>query len=268
MSFQAVAGSGHAVRLLQSGIRSGKVSHAYIFHGPVGSGKLATATAFAGALLCERKSDDSCGVCVQCRKLASGNHTGLHYITPDGASVKIEQIRELQRQFSYRSSADAAIQLYIVSDADKMTVQAANSLLKFLEEPHTPIVAILLATNVHALLPTIRSRAQWVPFIPAAPGEMAPVLLQEGRSAPLVQAAVHLAAGPDAARQLIEANWFAEIRNVVIQLAKECSGDAASALATAQRQIVKSELADHVDTLFDLFVLWFKDMVHLQWNRK
>lgn len=268
MSFQTIPGQDQAKRLLQNGLRSGNFSHAYIFQGPPGTGKKATAMAFVGALLCEQQLDDSCGTCIECRKLDSGNHTAIQTIVPDGASIKIEQIRELQKQFAYRNTSTSAVQLYIIQEAEKMTVSAANSLLKFLEEPNSRVVAILITHNGQALLPTIRSRAQTVPFVPLAPHQMAPLLIAEGFPSPLVQAAVHLTAGMEAAKELASANWFAEIRNVMIQLAKECSGDIHSALLTVQQKLTKSELTEHLDTLLDLFVLWFKDMVHVQWDRK
>lgn len=268
MGFQRIPGQEQAKRMLQNGLRSGKVSHAYIFQGPAGTGKKAAALAFAKALLCERNQEDGCGECLACRKVQSGNHTGVHMVAPDGASVKIEQIRELQKQFAYRNSSGAAAQVYIVEEADKMTVQAANSLLKFLEEPGSPVVAILLTVNGQALLPTIRSRAQTIPFTPLSPLEMAPVLIAEGLPAPLVLAAVRLSAGLDGARELTQLNWFAEIRNVMIQLAKECSVKAHTAMLTAQQHLAKTDLTEHLDTLFDLYVLWFKDMIHMQWNRK
>ncbi|MEX2416712.1 MAG: DNA polymerase III subunit delta' [Paenibacillaceae bacterium] len=268
MNFQMISGQGQAIRLLQNGLRSGNYSHAYIFHGPPGTGKKAAAMAFARALLCEQQSDDSCGACIECRKMDNGNHTAIQTIVPDGASVKIEQIRELQKQFAYRNTSTSAVQLYIIHEAEKMTVNAANSLLKFLEEPNSRVVAILITHNGQALLPTIRSRAQSVPFVPLAPQQMAPLLIAEGLSSPLVQAAVHLTSGIEAAKELAQVNWFAEIRNLMIQLAKECSGDIHSALLMVQQKLTKSELTEHLDTLLDLFVLWFTDMVHMQTDRK
>ena len=268
INFQSLPGQEQAKRLLQNGLVTSKISHAYIFQGPPGTGKKAAALAFAKALLCEQQGADSCGVCLECRKVESGNHTALHLLEPDGASVKIDQVRELQKQFAYRSTAANARQIYIIHEADKMTVQAANSLLKFLEEPGLLVVALLVTDNGQALLPTIRSRAQAIPFVPLAPQEMAPLLIAEGLPEQLVRPAVHLAAGLAGAKALAELNWFAEIRNVMIQLAKDCSLKPASAMLTAQQQLVKSELSEHIDTLFDLFVLWFKDMVNMQWRRK
>ena len=268
MSFQNIPGQDQAKRMLQSGILNNRISHAYIFQGPTGTGKMDTAMAFAQTILCEKQGQDACGECLECRKVESGNHTSVHVIAPEGSSVKIDQIRDLQKQFAYRSASGSSAQIYIVQEADKMTVQAANSLLKFLEEPAATVVAILITVNGQALLPTIRSRAQTIPFVPLSPHVMAPLLINEGLPEPLVLPAVRLTAGIAAARQLASVNWFAEIRNVMIQLVKDCSGKPYAAMLTAQQKLVKTELAEHLDTLFDLFVLWFKDMVNVQWNRR
>jgi len=268
MNLQSLPGQALARRMLQSALAAGNVSHAYIFHGPPGSGKRRAATAFAKALLCDAGGTDACGSCLSCRRFDSGNHPGLTVIRPDGASVKIGQIRELQRQFVYRSVDGDARQVYIVEDADRMTEQAANSLLKFLEEPSARLVAILLADNIRALLPTIRSRAQAVPFAPLPPDEMERALVAEGIPRELARPAARLAAGLDAARELATADWFAELRNLMIQLAKESASGGREALVTALKRAPGRGEAGHADVLFDLFLLWFKDMMHVQWNRK
>lgn len=267
MSFQSINGQQRAKQMLQNGLRNNKISHAYIFSGPMGTGKQRMALTLAKAIFCKERDDDACGQCLECRKTENHNHPGLHWIKPDGAAIKIEQIRGLQKEFSYRAASFQS-KVYIIQEAERMTVQAANSLLKFLEEPQSDIVAILITENGHALLPTIRSRAQWIPFVPMAPREMVPVLTSEGFAEELIHPAVRLAAGLDAARELIQLNWFAEIRGVVIQLAKECLTRYASALITAQQKVIKSELAEHMGTLFDLLILWYKDMIYIQVDRK
>lgn len=263
MSFQAIEGQERVKQTLQNSLRTNKVSHAYIFTGPPGTGRRAMARAFAKALYCEKQTGDACGECLACRKVEHGNHPDLHIVEPDGASIKIEQIRELQKQFAYRASA-SGIKIYILHDADKMTTQAANSLLKFLEEPASRVVAILVTDNGNALLPTIRSRAQSIPFMPLSKERMAAALLQEGHPAVLVQAAVRLAAGTEAARELVQGNGFAELRNLVIQLTKESLHRLPSALLTAQQKLSKGELADQLPRFLDMLILWLKDMVRLQ----
>jgi DNA polymerase-3 subunit delta' len=267
MSFQTIRGQVPAKRLLQNSLRQDTLSHAYIFSGPVGTGRSEMALALAKAVYCTVQTIDACGECLECRKVAHRNHPDLHIIEPDGASIKIEQIRELQKEFAYRATASGT-KIYILYHADKMTVQAANSLLKFLEEPTSKVIAILITENGHALLPTIQSRAQWISFTPVPRDEMINTLLQEGHPAALVQPAVYMTAGFEAARELIGSNWFAEMRNVVLQLAKETLTKFPSAIITVQQKLMKTDLADHMSSLFDLMILWFKDMVQLRLGRR
>jgi DNA polymerase-3 subunit delta' len=267
MSFHDIPGQAAAKRMLQNSLRRGKVSHAYIFSGPVGTGRKAMALALAQAIYCKERVDDACGECLECRKVQHGNHPDIHLVEPDGAAIKIDQIRALQKEFAYKATASGT-KIYILAQAERMTAQAANSLLKFLEEPSSSVVAILITENGNGLLPTIQSRAQWISFTPMPRPEMIAALLQEGLTPPLVRPAVHLAAGLDAARELAGAGWFAEMRSVVLQLAKEACTRFPQAFMTIQQKLAKSELAEHLPAFFDLLVLWLKDMVHLCLNRK
>jgi DNA polymerase-3 subunit delta' len=259
MSFADIPGQERAKTILQNGLRRDRLSHAYIFCGPVGTGRGRMAKTFAQALFCRESVDDACGHCPECRKVEHGNHPNVHWIEPDGISIKIDQIRELQQRLAYRSAA-SAVNVYVVREADKMTVQAANSLLKFLEEPLSPTIAVLIAENGHSLIPTIRSRAQWVPFVPMAPRAMAETLFAERLPRELVLPAVHLASGIDAARRLTQADWFAETRNVMIQLMKD-SLSKTPFLSGVQQHVMRTEASDHMDTLVDLAALWFKDLI-------
>ncbi|WP_317956931.1 DNA polymerase III subunit delta' [Paenibacillus chitinolyticus] len=267
MSFQTIPGQETAKRILQSGLRQDRISHAYIFSGPVGTGRKQTARMLAKAIYCTHLKDDACGECLECRKVEHGNHPDLYQIEPDGASIKIDQIRELQKQFAYRS-AGSGTKIYILNQAEKMTVQAANSLLKFLEEPNSKVVAVLVTENGHALLPTIQSRSQWISFTPMPRTEMARVLLEEGHPAALVQPAIHLTAGIQAAKEMIQTNGFAEIRSTMIQLLRETLTRYPSSFVTLQQKWIKAGLADHTALLFDLMILWLKDMVSLRIGRK
>lgn len=266
MSFQEIIGQDIAKQMLQNGLRNQKISHAYLFSGPAGSGQMKMANSFAKALVCIHKGDEACGECIQCRKMEHGNHPDFHVIEPDGSSIKIEQIRDIQRIFSYRSESGNR-KIYIIKDADKMTIQASNSLLKFLEEPPAPAVAILLTENAQSVLPTIRSRTQPIVFTPPDPQKMAQILGDEGFPMPLVRCVVHIASDLDECRELLVQNWFAEIRNVMLQLGKESAGRGSISLITAQQKLFKGGLGDHIEHVFDLFHLWFKDIIHIQIGR-
>ncbi|MUT67731.1 DNA polymerase III subunit delta' [Paenibacillus sp. NEAU-GSW1] len=267
MSMEQIAGQWKAKRILKHALQSGKVSHAYLFSGPSGTGRLALARAFAKALFCTAGGDDACGECLECRKFDNGNQPDLIMIEPDGQSIKIDQIRELQRGLAYRGSGDSR-KIYIIERADKMTLQAANSLLKFLEEPSFPVVAILITDNGQAMLPTIRSRSQLVPFLPFSPAEMLKALVDEGHPPTLARAAVQLSSGLDGAREIIQQNQFAEIRNVVIQLGKESLTRFTAAMISIQQQFFKTDIGNQPQLLLSLLALWFKDMIQFQAGRQ
>lgn len=267
MSMAELTGQPKAQRILQYAITSGKVSHAYLFSGPQGSGRMAMARAFAQALFCTSGGIDACGQCLECRKFEHGNQMDLHLVEPDGSSIKIDQIRELQKELSYRN-AGTQRKIYIMQRAETMTLQAANSLLKYLEEPQSSVVAILLTENGQAMLPTIRSRTQLVPFMPLAPEVMLQTLAMEGFPQLSVRAAVHLASGLEACRVIIQQNGFAEMRNVVIQLGKDSGTRFTAAMLSAHQQVFKTNLGEQPQLLLALLVLWYKDMIHFQAGRQ
>ncbi|BBI30627.1 DNA polymerase III subunit delta' [Cohnella abietis] len=266
MSFQQISGQDRAKALLQNALATRKIAHAYLFAGPSGSGRREMANAFAQALFCERGGNDACGECLECRKILHGNHPDLHVVSPDGATVKIEQIRVLQRELSYRS-VGAGYKVYIIEGAETMTVPAANSLLKFLEEPPSPVVAILISPSAQTVLPTILSRSQLIAFVPGDREALEKALVAEGKPPLLSRAAVNLASGLNASRKLVEENWFADIRNVVIQLGKENPTRFTASLLQAQQQVIKTDLSEHVETLLQLLALWYRDMIYAMTDR-
>lgn len=267
MPIRDIPGQATAKRMLINSLRRSKLSHAYIFDGPVGSGRRAMALALAQAIFCQAPQDgDACGVCVECRKTANGNHPDLVWIEPDGATIKISQIEDLQKGFSFKSNPSKT-RVYVMLEAERLSAPAANSLLKFLEEPQSSIIALLLTVNGQALLPTIRSRSQRISFYPTSKKETIQQLCEEGFSPHLVVPAVQLTAGLAAARELIQGNGFAEARNVVIQLMKEALTRLPTAMITLQNRWLKTEWAEHTPILLDLQHLWFKDMILLNYGR-
>ena len=245
---------------------SGKVSHAYLFSGPPGSGRMAMADAFAKALFCTEGGDDACGQCLECRKFDHGNQPDLHIVEPEGSSIKIDQIRELQRELSYKNIGSER-KMYIMERAETMTLQAANSLLKFLEEPQSPVVAILLTENGQAVLPTIRSRTQWVPFMPLSRMRCCSRCHRRVCRPAACTRCCSFSIGLDACREIIQQNGFAEMRNVVIQLGKDSLTRFTAGMITPSSTLFKTELGEQPQLLLSLLVLWYKDMIHFQAGR-
>lgn len=161
--FRDVIGHDKIVESLKNAISSGRIANAYIFSGPTELGKEFVAINFAKSLNCSAGKDDSCDECKSCKKIDSGNHPDVRLIKPESAKLKIDQMRFLQKQGNYRA-VEGKYKIFIIDEAEKMTPEAANSLLKILEEPPGTMVLILITSMYRTLLPTIRSRCQSVKF--------------------------------------------------------------------------------------------------------
>lgn len=161
---QEIVGHRQSVKILKKAVSSGRVAHAYLFAGPEGVGKETTAMSFARALLCSLSEDgDACGVCRECRLFSSGAHPDFCLVEPAGSSIKIEQVREIQRRVPY-CSYQGGRKVFLIRQAELMTAEAANCILKTLEEPPLDTVFILLSARPQILLPTILSRCQAIYF--------------------------------------------------------------------------------------------------------
>ncbi len=163
MSFSDIIGQTAPVAVLKRSLAAGKLAHAYIFEGLEGCGRKKTALALVEAVFCD--NGEGCGKCPPCRKVAALQHPDLHMVEPDGAFIKIDQVRELQKELSFRPF-EAKKKVCIMEAADRMNQAAANAFLKTLEEPPGDALLILLTTDIGAVLPTILSRCQRLAFSP------------------------------------------------------------------------------------------------------
>lgn len=146
-------------------IKTNRLQHAYIFEGVAGTGKYEMARWIAQRLYCQKPTDDGspCLDCNQCFRIQQGEHPDVTTLQPDGQTIKVDQVRAIKEEFS-KSGMETRRKILIVEDMEKMTTNAANSLLKFIEEPEGEITIMLLTTEVQQLLPTIVSRAQIIHF--------------------------------------------------------------------------------------------------------
>lgn len=153
--FADLAGQEAVVAQLQRAV-AGKTTHAWLFTGPPGSGRSTAARAFAAALLCEF---GGCGVCPSCRQVRAGTHADLLLVRPDGLSYGVRQTRDLVLRAAGAPSGGRWL-VVLFEDADRCTEQAANALLKAIEEPTPRTVWLLCAPSAEDLVTTIRSRCR------------------------------------------------------------------------------------------------------------
>lgn len=268
MAWRDVSGQEPIAKRLRAALRLGRVAHAYLFAGPRGVGKKRMARELAKALVCARGGDEACDACRECRRVEDGNHPDVRWIAPEGASLRIEQIRELKREAAY-GTLEARQKVVVVERADALTVQAANSLLKVLEEPPVPTVFVLLAENAHAVLPTIRSRCQLISFPPLDAEWVAARLTDEGFPAAQARLAAHLAPGLDEARKICQSEWFAPLKTLVIQWTQDLLQHGASSLLALQDKLfARNPEREEVLLWCDLLLLWYRDVLHVQLGRR
>lgn len=192
MPFGEILGQENCLAVLRRSLATGKTAHAYLFEGIEGCGKRKTALAFIEALFCGR--DEGCGSCPSCRRIAALQHPDLHLIEPDGDFIKIDQVRQLQRELSLRPF-EAPRKACIIDSADRLNPAAGNALLKTLEEPPGSALIILVTAHANAMLPTILSRCQQLHF-PALPQQtVEEFLVNTGCEPDIARIAASLAGG-------------------------------------------------------------------------
>lgn len=218
------------MHMLTNSLAKERLAHAYLFEGPKGTGKRELAQLLAKSLYClERDGVAPCDRCLHCQRIQSGNFPDVRIVEPDGQSIKKEQIEWLQQEFQ-KKALESAWKVYILVHADKMTTNAANSLLKFLEEPLGQTVAILITENPHKMLNTILSRCQQLSFQPLPAHVVAERLIAEGVAEQNARLASELSNDWQQCLQMTEDDWFAQAQLIVIQLYEALQKDVYQAL--------------------------------------
>ena len=167
--FDDIIGHEQIIEHLQNAIELDKVSHAYIINGEKGTGKMLIADAFAMTLQCEKQERIPCLKCHSCKQALSGNQPDIIHVTHEKpGSISVEEIRTQLNSDIMVKPYSSPRKVYIIDEADKLTVQAQNALLKTIEEPPAYTVIVMLTSNADALLPTILSRCVLLNIKPVA----------------------------------------------------------------------------------------------------
>ena len=263
MILAEIVGHSRAKKVLHNALLENRVAHAYLFCGPSGIGKTALTKAFAKALLCPNKShNDACGRCPTCLRVEAGRFPDLSEVSPAGNNIKIEQIREIQKKAQFKPF-EAARKVYIINRADLLTREAANCLLKILEDPPPDTFFLLTTINAYNLPSTVVSRCQQVPLSRVPVKEIEQLLVKGGLDLPTASLQASLAEGlPGRAFASGEFNKRLEARELVFQLeAKLELGDINELFKAAEEFEKKRE---ELPGFLEQLLLWYRD--HLVWS--
>jgi len=252
-----------ASRIITNSIKKDRISHAYLLQGGRGTGKKALATLLAKTLLCPNTQGvEPCQTCNVCKRITSRNHPDVHWVEPDDRSIKIGQVQHLQKEFTY-SGLESNRKVYVVTHADTLTLNAANRILKFLEEPSQQTTAIMLTENIQSIIPTIRSRCQIIDLQPLNKKDFQNKLMAHNVSesnAKLISALTH---DFDDALALNEDAWFAQARKVMLQLIDRYVAQSAdSILFIHQYWLPHFKELEQQKLGLDLLLLAFRDVLY------
>ena len=175
--FDNILGNNQIKKMLEQAIINKKISHSYLMIGTSGIGKKMLAIEFAKNILCISEKH-SCGICKSCIEFEGKNNPDFFNIEPEGNCIKIEQIRQLQKSIQEKPIISGK-KVYIINDADLMTKEAQNCLLKTLEEPPEFATLILIGSNENAFLATIKSRCMILHFLPIEDAEIKSYLTEK-----------------------------------------------------------------------------------------
>lgn len=262
LNFHHLLGQEKAKSMLGRALTRDRIPHGYLFYGPVGVGKMLFARALGAAIHCgNRTGGESCGNCVPCRKMRSWNHPDFTVVRPDKNTFRIAQVRELIKHLEY-PPYESATRVIVLEDVHTMGQEAANCLLKTLEEPPPGNVLILTADSSRELLPTIRSRCQLVPFAPLSMMDTAAILIRQGIEGDSAEILARLGEGsPGRSLNLSRKEMiplFEELVDFLVAPQTADSQDVFICLGLSERL---SELKDDLPDFLGLLKLWVRDQL-------
>jgi DNA polymerase-3 subunit delta' len=258
MKLTQIRGQKQPISILSQAVRHQKVAHAYLFSGPDGVGKKTTALSLAQALNCHQQGGDACMECSSCRKIEQGQHPDVQVIKPEGEYIKIEAIRRLQQEMASKPY-EGRVKTQVIDEADRLTPQAANCLLKTLEEPASNSLLILVSAHPYNLLPTVVSRCQRLVFNQLAAEDIEQLLSGKGLSPAQCQLIASFCQGSPA--QVLEL----DIEQVLAER-EELVGKVFGRLPLSEEELLDCAQAlagdkERIERLLKWLLLWYRDLL-------
>lgn len=269
VGFNNVIGHEEIIRHLQNAIKTGKISHSYIFAGEPGSGKRLLAGIYAMTLQCEAGGENACGKCESCKRAIGKNHPDIIMVKHEKPNtISIDEIREQVVNDVDIKPYSSPHKIYIIPDAEIMTPQAQNALLKTIEEPPEYAVIMLLTSNIDGLLPTIRSRCVRLDLKVVDDG-LVKKYLMEHLHIPDYQAEIdasfaHGSIGK--AKEAATSQEFADITQKALKILKYADSMEVYELTEAIKNL--SSEKQNINDYLDIFQFWFRDVLMFKATRE
>ncbi len=269
LGFNNIIGHEEIIRHLKNAMQSGKVSHSYIFTGDAGSGKKLLATTFAITLQCEEGGTEPCQKCDSCKKALGKNHPDIIMVNHEKpGTISIDEIREQVIQDVDIRPYYSPHKIYIIPEADLMTVQAQNALLKTIEEPPEYAVIMLLTSNADALLPTILSRCVRLD-LKVVDDALVKKYLMEHLHIPDYQAEIDASFAQGSigkAREAATSEEFSRLTQNALKILKYSSKMEVYELAEEIKNL--STEKHNINDYLDIFQFWFRDVLMFKATRE
>lgn len=260
--FEDIIGQEQLKEHLQNAIAMKKISHAYIINGEKSSGKEFIAGIFAMTLQCEKHGDNPCMECHSCKQAISKNHPDIIRVSHEKPNtIGVEDVRTQINGDVAIKPYSSPYKIYIMNEAEKMTVQAQNALLKTLEEPPEYAVIMLLTTNVNALLPTILSRCVVLNMRPVQDELVKNFLMKEVQVPDYkAQVCVAFARGNiGKAKLLATSEDFDKVKEEAITLLKYIQDMELNEVMAAIKKITDYKL--DINDYLDIMAVWYRDVL-------
>nr|WP_312575992.1 DNA polymerase III subunit delta' [Sedimentibacter sp.] len=266
MYYSDIVGQNETKRSLINSVKNDNVSHCYIFEGPKGMGKYELSLVFAQSLFCNDFNNEPCNSCGNCKKFNSMNHPDLHVINAEEKTIKREDIDNLIESIN-KKPYESKVKVYIIKNCHDMTLQAANTFLKTLEEPPNDSVIILLTNNINMLLPTIVSRCQVIKLRDINQNEIRTFLMdkyniEEVRaciaacySKGILNKAINIILGRDD---------ILEKRKIVIELFDKIIKMDSGIIFECENYF--EDQKDNIDEIIEIMMLWVRDVSFVKNN--
>lgn len=250
-----------AIKILENSYKNNRLSHAYIFEGEAGTKKFDTALFFASMLLCLSEEEKPCGSCHNCRRINHLTHPNIYIIKPSKRQIVKEDIRLLQEEFN-KTAIEEGAKIYIIEQADTMNQYAANALLKFLEEPHPNIYAILLTSDAKQLLSTIRSRSQLVHFHNLPSKAIYTALIEDGYEEQLARLASAKTFTITEAQSFLSLPNLYELLDLVYVMYEHFTREKSLVIAFQEESLSLLRSTEDYLVFIDLMIYYQKDLIY------